>query len=40
MVTVVVMDDSGAIQETLDIAVLDILDFEQQLPEGWTVEVM
>ena len=40
MVTVEIKDDSGSVQDTIRIPVLDIVDFEDQLPTGWTVEVM
>ncbi len=40
MVTVQVLDDSGAVQDTFEMPFLEIADFEAQLPEGWKVEVM
>ena len=34
-VVIEITDDSGAVQETLEIPLVDVQDFLDQLPDGW-----
>jgi hypothetical protein len=38
LITIEVLDDSGSMQDLIELEESELEDFESQLPEGWSTE--